>query len=154
MDAIAAQAGVSRPALYRRYASVGQTALAALQARGPVVLPIPYSTNIEKDLCSYFNALVASLADNSAMGRALRGTLAASLVDIDLKPHFAQFITARRKPVLDRLLAWNGSYGDAEHESIADALFGPILYRLLIRHVPVRTRHIQGIVHRALGSPA
>jgi AcrR family transcriptional regulator len=153
IDAIAAQAGVSRPALYRRYVSVGQIALAALQARGPIILPMPSSTDVEKDLCSYFHALVDSIDKDSAVGRALRGALASALVDIDLQPHFARFIAARRRPVLDRLLAWKSSYCDLELESIADALFGPVLYRLLIRQVPVKNRHIREIVNRALDKP-
>jgi AcrR family transcriptional regulator len=153
MDRIAIKAGVSRPALYRRYATVGETVLGALQSKGPVILPLRGSADVRKDLCSYFRAFVAYIGKDSAISRALRGALAAALVDFDLLPHFAKFIAARRQPVLDRLLVWNSSYNNTELDSILDALFGPIMYRLLIRQVPVSATQIQEIVNRALRSP-
>jgi AcrR family transcriptional regulator len=151
-DAIANEAGVTRPALYRRYASVGQIALAALQALGPVILPMPSSKDVKKDLCSYLNAVVRSLDKNSAVGKALRGALASAQIDDDYRPQFAMFIEARRRPVIDRLRAWNRSLSEVELEFIADALFGPILYRLLIRQVSAQEEHVRKIATRALGT--
>jgi AcrR family transcriptional regulator len=150
IDAIAAQARVSRPSLYRRYGSVGQITLAALEAKGRVILHKPCSADVRKDLCSYFLALVVAVDEGSAVGRALRGTMAAALVDIELRPHFRRFIGARRQPVLNRLSAWNSCYGATELEAIADALFGPLWYRLIIRYVPVSGRDIRRIVEKAL----
>jgi hypothetical protein len=56
----------------------------------------------------------------------------------------------QRLGVRDRLLNWNSSYSDDQLHAAMDRLFGPILYRLLIRHVPVKSKHIQEAVDRAL----
>jgi AcrR family transcriptional regulator len=150
MEAIAEHAQVSRPALYRRYANVGQTTLGALQATGPVILPMPDSGDIGKDLRSYFTSLVASIKEASVIGRALRGALAAALTDATLGPDFARFIHARQEPVRQRLLEWNSVLDDAQLDAAMDSIFGPILYRLLIRRVGTTGHQIRGIIERGL----
>lgn len=148
IDAISAQARVSRPAVYRRYTSVGQIVLAALEAKGPGMLPMPYTRDLKDDLCKYFQALAAAIKEHSTVGKALRGTLAAALVDRSFQRVFKRFIATRRQPVLDRLRVWDNLSSDTVLESIADTLFGPLLYRLLIRHVSIETKHIQEMVAR------
>jgi AcrR family transcriptional regulator len=150
IDAIAAAAGVSRPALYRRYSGVGQITLSALQAEGSAILPMARTSDVRKDLRSYFRSLAAVLAEDSVIGRALRGVLAAALTDASLGPDFAQFIEMRREPVRQRLLAWNGALGEAQLDAALDSMFGPILYRLLIRRAQASNDRVNDIVDRAL----
>jgi AcrR family transcriptional regulator len=150
IEAIAAKAGVSRPALYRRYATVGQITLGALQAAGSTILPMRQTTNVRRDLCLYFNSLVTSIAAETVTGRALRGVLASALTDPAFGPHFARFIEKRREPVRQRLAQWNESLEAAQMEEALDAMFGPILYRLLIRRVTADGRQISRIVNHVL----
>jgi len=150
IEAIAAKARVSRPALYRRYATVGQITLGALQAAGSIFLPMPQTTNVGKDLCHYFNSLVTAIAADTVTGRALRGVLASALTDPGFGPHFARFIENRREPVRQRLARWNEALEAAQLEEALDAMFGPILYRLLIRRVTANDSQISRIVNHAL----
>lgn len=150
LEAIATRAGVSRPALYRRYANVGQIMLGALQAAGSAILPMPHTNDVRKDLCFYFNSLVASIAEDSVIGRALRGVLAAALTDPTLGSDFAQFIEKRREPVRQRLLEWDDALAAAQLDTALDSMFGPILYRLLIRRARADNNHVNGVVDRAL----
>lgn len=152
LEAIAAKAGVSRPALYRRYASVGQVILGALQAAGSSIVQMPRTTEVQKDLYLYLRSLVSSIAEDSVIGRALRGVLAAALTDSMLDRDFALFIEKRREPVRRRLLEWNNELTLAQLDAALDSMFGPILYRLLIRRVPVQNKHVTEIVDRALRS--
>lgn len=149
IDAISVRAGVSRPAIYRRYTSVGHIVLAALEAKGPNVLPMPYTSNVKTDLCKYLQKLVAAIEEHSALGKALRGTLATALVDEGFQPDFKRFIATRRRPMLDRLHSWDDSSSEVLRESMADVLFGPLLYRLLIRHASVGQENVQEIVNHA-----
>src|SRR5271165_2126617 len=150
VEAIAARAGVSRPALYRRYATVGQITLGALQAAGSTILPMPQTTDVRRDLCLYFNSLVTSIAEETVIGRALRGALATALRDPGLGPRFARFIDKRREPVRQRLLTWNDALTPARLDTALDSMFGPILYRLLIRRLRVQKNHVNDIVDHAL----
>lgn len=152
MESIASRAGVSRPALYRRYVSVGEVTLDALEARGPILLPLKYSADIRKDLRSYFRALIGVLSEKSAIGRAIRGTLTEALMDTKFSLRFSRFIDVRRQPVIDRLHAWNGTISPVQLELLADRLFGPILYRLLIRQVAVSESVIRNVVDSALAN--
>lgn len=150
LDAIAARAEVSRPALYRRYRSVGEVTLAALEAAGGTILPMPYTTDIRRDLCLYFSSLVASIVEDSIIGRALRGVLATSLSDPSFGARFARFIEKRREPVRQRLRKWDDALTPAELDRALDSMFGPILYRLLIRRVRTERSHVNKIVNRAV----
>ena len=151
MDAVAAAAGVSRPALYRRYSGVGPLTLSALQAVGGDVLPMAYSSDAGRDIADYLKLLAEVLSEESVIGQALRGALASALVDPKLGREFAQFIEIRRVPVRDRLLEWDASLSPKQLDAILDSLFGPVLYRLLIRGVPIDEGQVGEIVGRSLG---
>ena len=150
LDAIAARAEVSRPALYRRYRSVAEVVLGALQAVGGTILPMPNTSDVRRDLCLYFRSLVASIAQDSIIGCALRGVLAGALTDPRFGTHFARFIEKRREPVRQRLLKWDRALTPVELEGALDSMFGPILYRLLIRRVRTERSHVNKIVNRAV----
>jgi len=81
MERIAEEAGVSRPALYRRYSSLGAVVLGGLLAFGANSLPMPYSNSLQEDLQLYFQAVVNSLNQTTTVGKALRGVLAQALTD-------------------------------------------------------------------------
>jgi AcrR family transcriptional regulator len=150
VDGIAARAGVSRPAFYRRYANVGQATLGSLLAIGGTILPMPKTKDVEADLVGYFHSLAVAIDGDSPVGRALRGVLASSLIDPGITPHFGAFIDRRRQPVLQRLLAWKSALSPAELEKTLDAMFGPTLYRLLIRHTKMERDDVAHIVRDAL----
>lgn len=150
LEAIAEKAGVSRSALYRRYANVGQATLGSLLAAGAAALRMPHTPDLRKDLWLYLNSVASSIAEGTVIGEALRGVLAAALTDPGFAPHFARFIEMRREPVRQRLLEWDGALTPAQLDTSLDLMFGPILYRLLIRRVPARKNQVNDIVDRAL----
>jgi AcrR family transcriptional regulator len=104
MEAVAKCAGVSRPSLYRRYASLGEAALGALLSVRSTTVPMQHTKDERADLHSYFRFVAAAISKRSTIGRALRGVLAAALTEETFKSDFARFIEARRGPVRQRLL--------------------------------------------------
>ncbi len=150
IERIAETAGVSRPALYRRYSNVGELTLDALLAFDSATLLLPVSKNIDKDLCLYFEAITASLEPQNVVGKALRGVLAHALVHAAFAPKFAEFIAKRREPVRLRLLAWQPNLSEEMVELALDGLFGPILYRSLIRQIPTHSENIAFLVSQTL----
>ena len=152
MEAIAEAAGVSRPALYRRYSDLGQLTPDALLKAGSAALPMPNSENLEKDICLYLSAVAASLAPLDPIGKALRGVLARALIKPEFAGDFAAFIRLRREPLRLRLQQAMPSAAEQTLDSALDQLFGPVLYRLLVRQIPVHQEQIEPMVDTVLGT--
>ena len=150
LEAIAREAGVSRPALYRRYGSVGRVALAALESAGGEALPMVQTADLGQDLRRYFIALTAAVESSTVLGRALRAVLSESLSDAAFAPAFRAFLERRREPVRLRLRAQDPVAPPERIEAVMDALFGPVLYLQLIRQVEVGQQQIAWAVDGAL----
>ncbi len=150
MERIAADAGVGRAALYRRYKTVGVLTLAALLVAGGEQVPMRQSSDLAEDLEAYFTNMVKSLARNGAVGRALRILLARSQTDDVLAASFRDFLTQRREPVRIRLATAHHDLSDCRMEQALDQTFGPILYRLLIRNMEVDGAAIESCIATVL----
>ena len=96
-----------------------------------------YSSDLADDLQHYFTSLVRGLDRNGEVGKALRILLAKAQTDEGLAASFRDFLTQRREPVRLRVHAAFGRHSPERIEQALDHLFGPILYRLLIRNVAV-----------------
>ncbi len=150
MERVAETAGVTRPSLYRRYANLGELTLGALLSFGEAKLPMATTQDVSRDLRTYFAAVVRSLQPGTPVGRAMRGVLAHALTHPPFTQPFAAFLEARRRPVLVRLQAAKPQANSGEIDMLLDGLFGPVLYRLLIRQQPVSAARIAAIVKLAV----
>lgn len=131
IEKVAERAGVSRPAIYRRFSSVAEMAFAVFQAHGREIIPVALTGDVLVDLEVYLEKLVRQLQPQTMASRILRGLLSEALLDTAFSRSFSSFIEARREPVLT-ILRQNGKVLGNE-EQLADEIFGPILYRLLFR---------------------
>ena len=152
MERIAAEAAVSRATLYRRYKSVGELTLAALLVAGQEQLSMRHSPKLANDLQNYFTSLVGSLGRSRLVGRALRILLAKAQTDEALAASFSNFLTRRREPVRLRLASAYAHMPPGQMELTLDQLFGPILYRLLIRNLNVDAAAIRSCIASALSN--
>lgn len=146
MERLAAKAAVSRAALYRRYGSLRELALAALLRVGAQQVLMNASSDIRADLHSYLKAVVTSLDRRGKVGRAFRILLATVQTDDAMATPFRDFLTQRRDPVRLRLAAVDAGLSASQLDHLVDQLFGPILYRLLIRNVEVDDAAITAFV--------
>lgn len=154
LDGIAKAAGVARPTLYRRYSSISQLALATLETQSKASFVMPYTASLLDDLTTYLNGVATVLHSDAPLSRALRGVLAGALVDSSRQEPFSMLLKKRREPVLSRLQAEQPKWKKGEIEHIADLLFGPILYRVLIRQESVSSPLTRIFVAEALSSRA
>jgi AcrR family transcriptional regulator len=150
IEAIARHAGVSRPALYRRFSSVGEMALSALEAAGKQAARMAETDDLKNDLNIYLTRVARALDSNNPIGRAFRCALREALVNPQFRAEFTAFITRRREPVATRLRLSYPSVTEVQLERMVDGLFGPILYRLMVRGVCVEDEAIRDIVATAL----
>jgi AcrR family transcriptional regulator len=149
MESIAEEAGVTRTTLYRRYTGRGEAVLGALLVRGAQDLAMMCSSSLTRDLETYFHGLARALSHKNPVGKALRGVLSQALVDDEFALKFEDFLVIRREPVRKRLLS-HEEWTDEQIEGVLDALFGPMLYRLLIRGVSVDLERIALLVRVSL----
>lgn len=151
MDAVAKRAGVSRPALYRRFPDITSLVLAALEQAGQEAANFtPTQGELTEALEQYLLAVANVLDRSTTVGRAFRGALSEALIDDDYAPRFSAFIVRRRAPVEARLRKAYPRMPEQVVEQALDLLFGPLLYRLMIRDVPVSADQIRAFVESAL----
>ncbi len=150
MEAVANRAAVSRPALYRRYANIARLTLGALQEAGSASVIMNRTSDLRSDLETYLAGLVAALAFDSPVGKAFRGVFSEALANPQFGGEFVNLIEKRRRPVAIRLKAGDSFRTDEQIENALDHLFGPILYRLLMRGMPVSDAHIRVTVDAML----
>lgn len=154
MDSVAKHAGVSRAALYRRYASPAELALDALESAGIEAVRMTISPNLHDDVERYLRSVTAALSRRTVTGEVFRGLLSVALVDHKFDVDFAKFIARRREPLARRLRAARPDISDAHLASVLDLLFGPLLYKLMIRGEGVAHEDIRWLVVHCLWQTA
>jgi AcrR family transcriptional regulator len=133
MDAVAAQAGVSKATIYRRWASKEALVLEAWMACFSEDT-IPDTGSLERDLVG----LLGGLSDNITKGllaRVLPQMVAASQVNEELARAYRQFVLGRRRRtslVLTRAIERGDLPAGIDLELTQDMLVGPLFYRTLL----------------------
>jgi AcrR family transcriptional regulator len=152
VDGIAAAAGVSKAAIYRRWPSKNAVIVAAAEHLSQTV-PVPDNGDLRADLEAIVTelvhvfaqpttvrlvaALVAGMADDSEFARALR----------------TGFLRVRRdatRVVLERAGAHGEINLEIDHRFAIDLLAAPLYYRLLITADPIDDRFAKQIVDAAM----
>lgn len=141
IEKVAERAGVSRPAIYRRFHSIAELALDAFQQHGRELIPLLLTGDVLRDLEVYLLKLVRQLQPDTAASRILRGLLSEALLDKEFSKRFSAFIDARREPVI-RILHQREKTFD-QSDRIADEIFGPLIYRILFRFKPVDAQYVR-----------
>ncbi len=141
IEKVAERAGVSRPAIYRRYRSVAELALDTFQQHGRELIPVELSGDVLRDLEAYLVKLVRQLQPDTMASRILRGLFSEALLDAEFSRWFSSFIDARREPVL-RILGQNKKIIQ-DADQLADEIFGPIIYRILFRFKTADARYVR-----------
>lgn len=151
VDAVAAQAGVGKATIYRRWSSKEELILAAAEAVMADV-PAPDTGSIRDDLLVLAKAVAAHFGSRTA------GCLAADLAaEATRSPEahalMQRFTTTRRKvslTIVRRAIERGELRPDVDADTVVDAIVGPIFYRARLSGASLSPRAIERIVDLAL----
>jgi len=148
VEAIAAEAGVSKATLYRWWPGKAAVLVDAfLAATGPCA-PFPDTGCLEEDLRGQMRALAQALG--GCVGTVLRGVLAEAQSDPEAADAFrTRYLAPRRaetRRALERARARGQICPQADLETAADALYGPLYYRLTVSHAPLDAAFVDSLL--------
>lgn len=137
IEAIAVAAGVSRPALYRRWSSKAELVAEAVLDQRPETSALSDTGDIEADLREWMGHQLDRLSSSAAL--ALVRGLAAAVAESELQGSrlYEHFTGPLRRELLRRISTAQQQgqiRADIDPETVIDALLGTLLYRSLTRH--------------------
>ncbi|MER7076519.1 transcriptional regulator, TetR family [Saccharopolyspora kobensis] len=139
MGAVAARAGVHRPAVYRRWPSKTHLVVDAV-ARRMGLTPTPDTGDLRNDLVTGMSTLVRALS-GTPLGHALPGLIADLASDTELATEFRRRVfDARRETTANALrsaIRRGEIQPDTDVEFVLDALAAPLYYSVLFGHRPL-----------------
>ena len=152
MEAIAAEAGVSKATLYRWWECKATVVMDAfIAANGPCYAGQD-TGNLREDLRRRIRGMCQAFA--GPFGTVIAGMVAEMQADPFAANAFRQQYLAPRYAETMQSLAEAKQRGqiraEADLEAVADALFGPIYFRLLTGHAPLTPTFADGLVETVL----
>lgn len=138
-DAIAERAGASKSTIYRWWPHKEAVMLEALRESVAQELPFPDSGSLQSDIRIQLHNFVKLLA--GSRGRVFRGIIAAAQADPKVA---AAFMSIWVRPRRDFAILGMKRYAQelpasVNFETVMDAIYGPLYYRLLISREPLTT---------------
>ncbi len=136
---IAKRAGVSRPAIYRRWSSAPEIVIAAFLNVVEDAVPMPEEADPDAALRSYIASLVRFLA--GPVGRIIAELLGRAQGEPELLDQFHdKFLKQRRahgRALIERGQRSGCFRADIDAEAIIDLYAGPIYFQAFSRHGPL-----------------
>jgi AcrR family transcriptional regulator len=155
IEAVARRAGVGKPAIYRRWRSKQDMAVALISEVAWAYLDMPDTGSLEGDVIAFLHAEYAVLTDRLAkaiipdvLSEANRNDdLAATLLRTVRDPR-----RARAAAIIRRAIE-RGEVADTLNTDLAlDVLAGPLYWRLSVVHQPVGDAELVQLVEMIMGA--
>lgn len=150
---VARRAGVSKPALYRRWSDKAQLVVEAMASRLPEGA-LPDTGSTRDDLLAFTDQLVMTFTQTPA-GGVLPGLVAAVAADPGLAASYRELLVEplrrRMRAAVVRGVDRGDLRGDTDVEFALDALAGPLYVRLLITGAAIDPGYSQAAVDLVLG---
>ena len=147
-EGIAARAGVSKQAIYRRFGSRGEVILSALVADTRERLPVRSTGSLVSDLSAFLRDTFDAMSGRG--GPLNRALMAEALQDEDFAVLFRDRHIAARRAALREVFARARDAGEhiiTDDDLLVDLAFGPMWYRLLVGHGPLDRRFADQLAH-------
>lgn len=151
MDRVAAEAGVSKATIYRRWSTRRDVLLAAVD-RLSAAVPVPDTGTLHGDLTAIAHGLATVFAAPST-GPLVAALLGQAARDPDLADALRTgFLASRRAAALDALRAADarGELRDVDLDVAVDLLAAPFYYRLLVTGAPINHEVADTVVDAVL----
>ena len=150
IEAIASRAGVGKQTIYRWWPSKAAVVMEAYSEKATQNIPTPDTGSVKQDLYQILQQLFAMLTTTTT-GTAVTGLIAEAQMDASLAEAFReQFIKCRRaatRTILERGIARGELRPDLNLELVIDTIYGPIWYRLLLKHAALDDAFAEELVN-------
>ena len=148
MEAIAGEAGVGKATLYRWWPCKAAVLMDAFLAGNGPCAPFPDTGCLREDLRRQMGGLAKAM--DGPFGTILAGILAEAQADPGAAAAFREHYLAPRRAEAKQALARGQARGEvrpgADLDTAADALYGPLLYRLLAGHAPLTPCFVESLI--------
>lgn len=156
IEAVAARAGVSKAAIYRRWPSKGALLvdlyMLGLEASGAG--RVEEGRSAEAEFTEYFG-LTITLLDEPIWAQTLSGLMAECQGNPEIASLMRERIVEPRREVGRRIIARGIRTGelaaDTDVELLLDFVFGAIWYRLLLGHAPLDAAFLDAVRRQVFG---
>jgi len=152
MEAIAKHAKVGRPTLYKWWPSKSAILFSMFHERFPHTLLQPSDGSSEETLRRKVRQLIQEF--NALFGKVMADLIAEGQSEpAVLHDLFEQHISLRRSAAMDDIQKGivRGEFRkDIDPSVVVDSIFGPIYYRLLLKHAPLTEKYGDEIISHIL----
>lgn len=157
VEGVAARAGAGKATIYRWWQTKGKLAIEAfLVALAPQLDTVPDSGSPLADLRAHVHRAAAIYRGRA--GPLLRELIALGQEDVEtgrvLRTDFVAPRYGEAMRLLQRAQAAGELAGDVDIEVLADALWGPIFHRVLVRRMPIDRAYVDRLLGMVLGRVA
>jgi AcrR family transcriptional regulator len=145
VDKIVAESGVSKRTIYRWWNNKAEIILEAMASDD---IPEPNTGRLEQDLTLLLSGIFERVTTDPKAA-AIRGLLADAQFDKEFAEQFRVYIAKRRNVclnILKRAVERKEIKKNANLELIADLIYGPYWYRLLVGHAELSTTFAKELV--------
>ncbi len=150
IEAIATRAGVGKQTIYRWWSSKAAVIMETYAAQDTRNVPTPDTGKVEEDLCQILRQLFTILT-TTTVGYAVAGLVAEAQTDSNVAVAFRDLFVADHREAIRTVLSQGITSGeirpDLNLELGIDAIYGPIWYRLLVKHAPLDDAFAEELVN-------
>lgn len=158
VEGIAARAGVGKATIYRWWPSKARLVIEAFLESSGDVLKFEDRGSLKEDLRHNLYGLIELFS--SPHGRIIANVIGAAQGDPELATSFLEgWLMVRRRQTLEmfeRARERGEINGQFEHNTVIDAIYGAVYYRLLIGHLPLEPKMadelVDGVASHVFGS--
>ena len=140
VEAIAERAGVSKATVYRWWPNKAAVVMDGFLSTVSSEVPFPHTDCAQEDIRLHMRRLIKALGGK--MGRTVAALIAEGQADRELAEALrSRWLSARRaevKEILEHGMTRGELREDLDLEVAVDSLYGPIYYRLLVDHAPLK----------------
>lgn len=152
MESVARQAGVGKPTLYKWWPSKAALIMAMFHERLAGTVESPKESTAEEAIRTKMRRLIKEF--NGLFGKVVADLIAEGQADHSiLEDFYERHVNQRRVStvqVIERGKT-NGEFStEVDAELLADAIFGPVYYRLLLRFAPLTQEYGDKLIDQAL----
>ncbi len=152
IEAIAREAGVGKTTIYRWWPSKTALIVDAFLAQVETVLPFPETETAHEALSQQMQRLVQVLQGD--VGRIIAAIIAEGQCDPEALESFRERFLNVRRQIARQVIVKGMQSGEfdasLDPEVVMDMMYGPIYYRLLVKHLPLDKQFVSTLSKQAI----